>query len=64
MDFLTNIYANNGTLINAITGIVVAANAVTSCTKTNVDNKAINILLKILNFLSMNFGKNKNADDK
>ena len=64
MDFLTNIYANNGALINAITGIVVAANAVTACTKTTVDNKAINILLKILNFLSMNFGKNKNADSE
>jgi hypothetical protein len=64
MDFITNIYANNGELINSITGVIVAANAVTACTKTTVDNKILNIVLKILNFMSMNFGHNKNADDK
>ena len=64
MDLITNIYANNGELIAAITGVIAASNAVTACTKSTVDNKIINIILKLLNFMSMNFGHNKNADDK
>ena len=64
MDLITNIYANNGELIAAITGVITASNAITACTKSTVDNKILNIILKILNFMSMNFGHNKNADDK
>lgn len=46
----------------AITGVVTAANAVTALTPTKVDNKILDIILKVLNFASMNFLKNKNKD--
>lgn len=46
----------------AVTGVVVAANAVTALTPTKVDNKILDIILKVLNFASMNFLKNKNKD--
>ncbi len=46
----------------AITGIVTAATAFSAMTPTTVDDKALNFLLKVLNFIAGNFGKNKNAD--
>lgn len=59
--------------INILEGIglvVVAANAITALTPTQLDNKAqqkavtaINVALRVLNTLSVNFGKNRNADD-
>ena len=47
----------------AITGVIAAANAVTAMTPTKVDDKVIAWLLRVLNILSINIGKNKNADD-
>lgn len=47
----------------AITGVVTAATAVTALTPTKTDDEIINKVLKVLNFLAGNFGKNKNADD-
>jgi len=41
---------------------VFAANTVTAATPSRVDNDLGNAVLVILNFVSMNFGKNKNAD--
>ncbi len=52
-----------GAWISAITALVVGANAITAITPTTVDDKFVNIVLKILNFLSGNFGANRNADD-
>ncbi len=49
--------------IAAATALVVAANGITVLTPTKVDDKFVNMLLKVLNFLSGNFGKNRNADD-
>ena len=48
--------------IGALTALVVGANAITVLTPTKVDDKFVNVLLKILNFLAGNFGKNANAD--
>lgn len=55
----------------AISAVIAAANGITMLTPTKVDDKAlgiagkvINIALKILNVLSINVIKNKNADDK
>lgn len=48
--------------IVAITAVVTAATAITSLTKTTSDDKIVNALLKVLNFLAGNFLKNKNAD--
>lgn len=50
--------------IVAITAVVTAATAITALTPTKSDDEAVDKLLKVLNFLAGNFGKNKNADDK
>lgn len=50
--------------VNALTILVTAATAVTALTPTQADNKVVNVLLKILNFIAGNFLKNKNADVK
>lgn len=49
--------------VNAITGLIVAANGITMLTPTKTDNKIIDGILKVLNIISLNIGKNKNADD-
>lgn len=49
--------------LTAITTVVTAATAITALTPTKTDDKIINSILKVLNFLAGNFGKNKNADD-
>lgn len=46
----------------AITGLVTAASAITALTPTKKDDKVINSILAVLNFLAMNFLKNKNKD--
>mgnify|MGYP007122506890 CR=1 FL=1 len=46
----------------AITALVTAATAVTTLTPSKADDKVVNMLLKVLNILAGNFGKNKNAD--
>ncbi len=63
MEILTSFFDAFPTWLVAITGVVTAANAITAMTPTTVDNKAVAWLLKLLNILSMNIGKNKNADD-
>jgi len=57
MEFLTGPY------VQAITGVVAAATAITMITPTKTDDMIINVVLKILNLLAGNVGKNKNADD-
>lgn len=50
--------------IVAITGVVTAATAITALTPTKSDDVILNFILRILNVLSGNVYKNKNADDK
>jgi hypothetical protein len=47
----------------AITGLVTAANAITILTPTKSDDAVVGKVLKLLNILAGNFGKNTNADD-
>ncbi len=63
MEMLTSFFDTFPTWLVAITGVVTAANAITMMTPTKADDKAVAWLLKLLNVLSMNIGKNKNADD-
>jgi hypothetical protein len=48
--------------VTAITGVITAASAITALTPTKTDDKIINSVLGVLNFLALNIGKNKNAD--
>ena len=49
--------------LTAITGVVTAATAITALTPTQSDDAIINTILRSLNLLAGNVGKNKNADD-
>ena len=48
--------------VAAVTAVVTACSAITALTPTKADDKILNGILKVLNFLSLNVLKNKNAD--
>ena len=65
MEFLNTIISYMDTFpawVNAITGLVTAATAITILTPTKSDDKVVSFILDILNILAGNFGKNKNKD--
>ena len=43
--------------------VVASCTVITMATPTQSDDKIVGIILRVLNFLSGNWGKNKNADD-
>ncbi len=49
--------------LTAVTAVVTAATAITALTPTKTDDAILNTILRILNVLAGNLGKNKNADD-
>lgn len=49
--------------MSAITALVTAATAITALTPTKADDKFLSVLLRVLNVLAGNVGKNRNADD-
>lgn len=52
------------TWVAAVGGVVLAAKSVTILTPTTVDNKIVDAILSVLNFLALNVLKDKNADAK
>lgn len=62
MEALSEFFSNLPVWLVAITSIVTAATAVTALTPSTADDKIINSILGVLNFLAGNLGKNKNAD--
>jgi len=63
METLTALISAAPVWLVAITGLVTAANAFTMFTKTTSDDKIFAAILKVLNIVALNFGKNTNKDD-
>lgn len=64
LDTLSQFFTSFPAWITAILTVVSAATAITALTPTKTDDKAISAVLRILNLLAGNFGKNRNADDE
>lgn len=62
MEWFLSLIESMPVWLSAVTALVVAANGITALTPTKLDNKILNGLSLVLNFLAMNFGKNRNAD--
>lgn len=52
-----------GAIIVAATAICTGASIITAMTPTKTDDKIVGTILRVLNWASLNVGKNKNADD-
>ena len=64
-DFIQMVVSTDfGPWIVALTGLVTAATAVTALTPTKWDDRAVNVIFRVLNILAGNVGKNRNADDR
>jgi hypothetical protein len=62
MDWLITMVTDLPPWFNAIAAVVTAATAVTALTPTRSDDKFLSMVSSVLNFLSGNFGHNKNKD--
>ena len=62
MDSIAGMMSQLPSWLNAACGIVTACTAVTALTPSKSDDQILNWVLKILNFLSGNFGHNQNKD--
>lgn len=49
--------------LHALTGVVSAATLVTALTPTRHDDAVLDTVLRVLNLLAGNLGRNRNADD-
>ena len=59
---ITNLMTNVPDILAAAGTVCVAANSITVLTPSKSDDKVLGWILSIINFLSMNFGKNRNKD--
>lgn len=51
------------TILSLAAGAIAVANVITACFPSVGEHPAYNALMKVLNIVSINFGRNKNADD-
>ena len=63
MDQITAILEAAPVWLMAITGVVTAATAITALTPSRSDDEILDKVLRVLNVLAGNVGKNRNADD-
>lgn len=63
MDQITAILDAAPVWLTAITGVVTACTAITALTPSRSDDEIIDTVLRVLNVLAGNVGKNRNADD-
>jgi len=63
MEMLNAFFDGFPVWLAALTTVVTAATAITALTPTKTDDAIISKILKVLNFLAGNFGRNKNKDD-
>jgi hypothetical protein len=64
MEQLELLFTNLPVWISMALTLVGAVSAITAVTPTKSDDKAVAAVLRVLNILSLNIGKNKNADDE
>ena len=64
MDQLETLFTNLPVWISMALTLVGAISAITAATPTRSDDAVIDQILRVLNILSLNIGKNKNADDE
>ena len=63
MEQLELLFTNLPVWISMALTLVGAVSAITAVTPTKSDDKVVAAVLRVLNILSLNIGKNKNADD-
>ncbi len=63
MEQLELLFTNLPVWISMALTLVGAVSAITAVTPTKSDDKIVDAVLRVLNILSLNIGKNKNADD-
>jgi hypothetical protein len=64
MEQLELLFTNLPVWISMALTLVGAVSAITAATPTKSDDEIVNAVLRVLNILSLNIGKNKNADDQ
>lgn len=64
MEQLELLFTNLPVWISMALTLVGAVSAITAVTPTKSDDKIVDAVLRVLNILSLNIGKNKNADDE
>jgi hypothetical protein len=62
MEFVMSALESFPVWLQAIMALVTGATAITALTPTKADDKAVNFVLKILNFAAGNVAKNRNKD--
>ena len=65
MEWINTVFAAADSLpawVAALTALVTGATAITALTPTKADNQVLDFILKVLNTVAGNIGKNKNAD--